>query len=67
MLKITAILEKLTFDILNIRDGKDSIGVNNNRIKHIKKSGKSNAQKLFKSQKLAKSRNLPNFDAKKTG
>ena len=69
MLKTILLLEKLTFEKLEISDNEVSkIGISSDGIKHIRKSKKLKAQKLSKSgKKLQKNRNLPNFNAKKIG
>ena len=55
MLKTTIILKKLTSDKLEVGNNKGDIGIGSDDMKHAKKSGKSKAQKLLKSQKLSKS------------
>ena len=85
MLKMTTLVGNLTSHKLEVGDGKSGFDVCSDSIKHAKKSrklsktlklfksGNSKNKKLFKSQKLAKSRkkllkseNSLNFDAKKT-
>ena len=72
MLKTTALPERLTFKSLEVDNNEvDEFDVGGEDVEHAKKLGKSKAQKLFKSQKLSKSRkkrpkngNLLNFDIK---